>query len=92
MVMGTKQEHAKYNIPLHLSGILALSHLIYFKVSGLSSSKVSVCSLLIIYFSGGKVGWDDKATQCFALYSARNPLEPLILGNLQVTTSLSLPV
>ena len=30
-------------------------------VSGLSSSKVSVCSLLIKEFCGGKAGWNDRA-------------------------------
>ena len=30
-------------------------------VSGLSSSKVSVCSMLIKEFCGGKAGWNDRA-------------------------------
>ena len=29
-------------------------------VSGLSSSKVSVCSLFIKEFCGGKPGWNDR--------------------------------
>ena len=30
-------------------------------VSGLSSSKVSACSMLIKEFCGGKAGWNDRA-------------------------------